>query len=139
MYGEGGGDVVFIDYEYSGWNPVGLDIANHFNAVPESCLIISNSFDVAKYYPTEEVRKHFLRNYFAARKHHLASDEKFIQACCRVIAEYSLAAELRWVIWAIVQAGHSPVDFDYLEYCYMRYWNGYIEYKDILQNWKSVL
>ena len=36
--------------------------------------------------------------------------------------------ELRWSVWAVVQAGLSPVDFDYLGYAKMRWEVGYCYY-----------
>jgi hypothetical protein len=41
----------------------------------------------------------------------------------------SQAAELRWVLWAVVQAALSPVDFDYLNYACLRFHSGYAKYK----------
>merc|ERR1719506_3165458 len=62
MYDEQSKDVRFIDYEYAQLGPAGLDLANHFNAVPEGMLIQDGCLDV-KRYPSAEIRRHFLKAY----------------------------------------------------------------------------
>ena len=69
-------------------------------------------------YPSEEVRAHFLRAYFAARGLDLPPDG--LALAQRLLQAMSVEAELRWVLWAVVQARASPVDFDYLEYAQQR-------------------
>jgi len=123
------GDMKFIDFEYAMNSWVGLDIANHFNAVPESCLILEDTFDVDKYYPNADVQKHFLKAYFEGRG--IDIDQDVVQAMLTVVLEFSMLAELRWVIWGVVQAGASPVDFDYLGYCEMRYEKGFLRYREM--------
>ena len=55
----------------------------------------------------------------------------FPVACCLIKQRCggSQAAELRWVLWAVVQAALSPVDFDYLNYACLRFHSGYAKYK----------
>lgn len=127
MHSEELRDVVFIDFEYALSTHVGLDIATHFNAVPESCLILGGAFDVEKYYPNRAVQTRFLRAYLEGRNIQPAED--LIEAMLKVLMDFTLLAELRWCIWAVVQAGSSPVDFDYLEYSRMRFEDGYQKYK----------
>ena len=47
------------------------------------------------------------------------------------VLKYCAVAELRWVVWAIIQASISPVDFDYLNYATERYEKGYKYYKGL--------
>uniref|UniRef100_A0A7S1F289 ethanolamine kinase n=1 Tax=Noctiluca scintillans TaxID=2966 RepID=A0A7S1F289_NOCSC len=129
MYSQEKDDLVFIDFEYASYNCVGFDIANHFNAVPESCLILDNTFDAKQYYPSRKVRHHWLRSYLAARGVD-GVDQDFLDACSQVILEFSLLAEIRWVIWAVLNAGHAAVDFDYLNYAKLRYCDGFLVYKE---------
>jgi len=35
-------------------------------------------------------------------------------------AAFSLASHLYWAVWALTQARHSPIDFDYLGYSSLR-------------------
>merc|ERR1740121_3523529 len=111
---------------------VGVDIANHFNAIPESCLILKNTFDVDAYYPKDDVQLKFLRAYLEKRG--MSVDEEVLAAMLGVILEFTLLAELRWVIWALVQAHKSPVDFDYLEYMRLRFEDGYLRYLEYLRD-----
>jgi len=127
MYSEGVRDVDFIDYEYSMRTCVGLDVANHFCAVPESCLILEDTFDVDKYYPSQALQRRWLSAYYAARRVEL--DEEVLDEMLKVVLDFALLAELRWVIWSVVQAGHSPVDFDYLDYGVMRFEQGFMNYR----------
>jgi len=127
MYSEEHGDVRFIDFEYAMNSYVGLDVANHFNAVPESCLILENTFDVDKYYPGPALQTTWLQAYLEARK--IPFDDDLLAALLKVVIEFSCLAELRWVVWGVVQAGSSPVDFDYLEYTKMRFEQGFLRYK----------
>uniref|UniRef100_A0A7S2N8T2 ethanolamine kinase n=1 Tax=Zooxanthella nutricula TaxID=1333877 RepID=A0A7S2N8T2_9DINO len=127
MYSEEAGDVVFIDFEYANSCCIGFDIANHYNAVPESCLILENKFDAEMYFPSGVQQRHWFQAYLEARG--IPADEELLGGLLRVVLEFSLFAELRWVIWSVVQAGHSPVDFDYLDYGVMRFEEGYMKYK----------
>lgn len=127
MYSEAEKDVSFIDFEYAMHSYVGLDIANHFNATPESCLILNDSFEPDKYYPSLELQKRFLCAYFEARG--VSLGEELLEEMLRVVLDFTLQAELRWVVWSVVQAGYSPVDFDYLAYGVMRFEDGYQQYK----------
>ncbi|CAM8908610.1 unnamed protein product [Rhodiola kirilowii] len=34
---------------------------------------------------------------------------------------YMLASHLYWALWSLIQAKMSPIDFDYLEYFFLRY------------------
>jgi len=132
MFSEKKKDVIFIDYEYGMTSYIGLDIANHFNAVPESCLILENTFDVDKYYPKTPIQRKFLVAYCEARK--IEINEEVLTAMQAVIQEFTMLAEQRWVIWGIVQAGTSPVDFDYLDYTKMRFEKGYLRYKELYES-----
>jgi ethanolamine kinase len=37
------------------------------------------------------------------------------------VAAYTLASHLYWIVWALVQATVSDIDFDYAEYARMRW------------------
>jgi len=127
MYSEAAGDVRFIDFEYAMYCHIGLDIANHFNAVPESCLILNDSFEPDKYYPSQKLQRKWIRAYLEARS--IPVDDELLEAVLVVVLDFALLAEIRWVVWSVVQAGYSPVDFDYLDYGVMRFEQGYLKYK----------
>eukprot|EP00405_Crypthecodinium_cohnii_P003822 CAMPEP_0194766376 /NCGR_PEP_ID=MMETSP0323_2-20130528/31130_1 /TAXON_ID=2866 ORGANISM="Crypthecodinium cohnii, Strain Seligo" /NCGR_SAMPLE_ID=MMETSP0323_2 /ASSEMBLY_ACC=CAM_ASM_000346 /LENGTH=391 /DNA_ID=CAMNT_0039697185 /DNA_START=9 /DNA_END=1184 /DNA_ORIENTATION=- len=132
MFSEERGDVVFIDFEYATHSYVGLDIANHFNAVPESCLILDDVFDADKYYPSQDHQRKWLRAYFSEVG--VEVSPTLMEELLIVLLDFALLAELRWVAWAVVQASCSPVDFDYLDYCRMRFEDGYLKYKQWRQD-----
>mmetsp|Transcript_131879 Transcript_131879/g.299823 ORF Transcript_131879/g.299823 Transcript_131879/m.299823 type:complete len:407 (-) Transcript_131879:133-1353(-) len=121
----------FIDFEYASVNSAGLDIANHFTAAPESYLITFGTLDPDKDFPKPEVIEKWMEFYFDGRAHPSAHDPVFLRNCREVTMGFVLAAELRWVIWGVIQAGYSPVaDFDYLDYCNQRFNRGYMKYKE---------
>jgi thiamine kinase-like enzyme len=108
----------FIDFEYAGYNYAGFDIANHFAAVCESHLIQTGNYEWSRF-PTEEVQLRFLRDYFG--------DNVQKETSLKLILAFAMLAELRWTLWALVQArtqkGES--DFDYFHYANERFRNGY--------------
>ena len=42
---------------------------------------------------------------------------------------FSLVAHQYWGVWALIQARHSPIDFDYFQYSKLR-WNEYYRRKE---------
>lgn len=110
-----------IDFEYGSYNFRGYDIANHFNEYA--------GFECDyTLYPDKDSQYHFFRHYLSPDNPELASESEleaiYIETNC-----YALASHLYWAFWAIVQAKYSPIDFDYLEYYFLRY-NEYKKQKD---------
>eukprot|EP00736_Rhodelphis_marinus_P008597 Rmarinus@m.2490 len=118
-------DVVFIDYEYGGYNPLAFDIANHFcewmydlrgeALVPQRHL-----------YPSEEQRKQFIRVYLGEE-----ASEETVEELSRTVQIYSYLSDLKWSLWAIVSAASSTIDFDYIEYASHRLVR-YFEHRDLI-------
>ncbi|CAE8655568.1 unnamed protein product [Polarella glacialis] len=122
MFSQEAGDVRLIDFEYAAVCYIGVDVANHFNAVPESYFNAGNRFEPETWYPSSLQQLNWLSAYMKERSLvDLELDRELGEALLQVVAQFALVAELRWVIWAVVQAGYSPVDFDYLEYATMRF------------------
>merc|ERR1712094_38613 len=97
-------------------------------------------FDVDKYFPSPAQQKAFLIAYFsedrlseALRALQLDDIDRLLDAFVRNLSPFVMVAEIRWVLWAVVQAGYSPVDFDYLDYANMRFYKGYHAYKGRMQ------
>ncbi|EQC31312.1 hypothetical protein SDRG_10915 [Saprolegnia diclina VS20] len=103
-------DVVFIDFEYSHYNPRGFDIGNHF---AEWCYFMHGPpdevGDVAMY-PSEADQRAFCAAYLKS------ADEAAIEALRLEANVYALAAHLYWATWAIVQSPKSSPAFDYFAY-----------------------
>lgn len=110
-----------IDFEYGSYNFRGYDIANHFNEYAGFECDYS-------LYPDKDSQYHFFRHYLSPDNPELASESEleaiYVETNC-----YALASHLYWAFWAIVQAKYSPIDFDYLEYYFLRY-NEYKKQKD---------
>lgn len=110
-----------IDFEYGSYNFRGYDIANHFNEYAGFECDYS-------LYPDKDSQYHFFRHYLSPDNPELASESEleavYVETNC-----YALASHLYWAFWAIVQAKYSPIEFDYLEYYFLRY-NEYKKQKD---------
>eukprot|EP00397_Hematodinium_sp_SG-2012_P036296 GEMP01039167.1.p1 GENE.GEMP01039167.1~~GEMP01039167.1.p1 ORF type:complete len:398 (+),score=91.62 GEMP01039167.1:90-1283(+) len=124
-----GEDMKIIDFEYSAYDFVGTDIANHFNAVPESFMIVQHTFDMAQF-PPVDTRRRFLQHYLEARGIALPSED-VLDAAAALCLRFSLVTELRWGLWAIIQVAHSALDFDYVSYARQRLL-AYDEFKSML-------
>ncbi|XP_071737227.1 probable ethanolamine kinase [Rutidosis leptorrhynchoides] len=103
----------FIDFEYGSYSYRGFDIGNHFNEYA--------GYDCDyTLYPTKDEQYHFFKHYLNPENPNEVSDEDlealFVETSC-----FMLASHLYWALWALIQAKISPIDFDYLNYFFMRY------------------
>lgn len=122
------GAVRLIDYEYAGYNYAGFDVCNHW------CEHAGFDFDLDAGYPRPRAQAEWLAAYAQARgaPRHLwdvASPESAAAAAtagaaldemARVANGFAVASDLWWGLWSLVQARHSPLDFDYLGYAAVR-------------------
>lgn len=109
IYTESKNRVTFIDYEYADYNYQAFDIGNHF---AEFAGI--DSVDYSRY-PTKEYQLEWLNEYL---KHYLNVDnvnDKDIQRLYVQVNQFALASHFFWSIWALIQAEHSTIDFDFAE------------------------
>jgi len=120
--------IKFVDFEYSSYDYISSDIANHFNAVPESYMIVRDCFDIA-YFPSHETRRLFFESYIKDKEVSSEVIDMAVNLCLR----FSLITELRWGLWAVVQAGHSDVDFNYVQYAQQRF-KAYEHFKSIVRS-----
>ena len=84
------------------------------------------SFDTALY-PTPKAQLHFLASYFFARGLPALPDSA-AQFALRLLVALSAENELRWVVWGLLQAQLSSMDFNYSDYAAQR-WSCYCTYK----------
>ncbi len=109
--------VHLIDYEYSGYCPRGFDMANHWYE--------HSGFetDFTKAYPSQEVKQHFIEEYFQLRVSDVYHDPNFhshSDAICKEVERYVAVSDLIWYFWSIIKSGDSQADFDYLDYACTR-------------------
>ncbi|XP_071729516.1 probable ethanolamine kinase [Rutidosis leptorrhynchoides] len=113
MFNDDEEKLYFIDFEYASYNYRGFDIGNHFNEYA------GKDCDYTLY-PTKDEQYHFFRNYLNPKDPNEVSDEDlealFVETSC-----YMLASHLYWALWALIQAKSSSIDFDFLNYFFMRY------------------
>ncbi|CAG0900583.1 unnamed protein product [Darwinula stevensoni] len=114
IYSKKSSSVTFIDYEYGGLNYQAFDIGNHF------CEYAGvEDVDYSRY-PDRDLQLKWLRLYLMAFKNYSGQDEKFaeeeVESLYVQVNQFSLAANLFWGIWAIIQAHHSLLDFDFLRW-----------------------
>eukprot|EP00741_Cyanophora_paradoxa_P020817 tig00021312_g20096.t1 len=84
-----------IDYEYGKGAPRGFDIGNHFQ-------------EYAGFEP-----------YFLEATGREATGTE-LDEMYREVTRWGLLAHVYWGVWAVVQARHSAIDFDYLSYAKLR-------------------
>eukprot|EP00667_Euglena_gracilis_P013493 EG_transcript_13928 len=112
-----------IDFEYGCYNHRAFDIANHF--------VEYAGFDAdwGRWHPNDAQMLVFLRVYVqqavaAGRLPAFASpatEAAFQQELLRWVQRFCLASHLFWGFWSIIQARHSPIDFDFLNYSRTRF------------------
>lgn len=115
--------ITIIDYEYSSYNPVAFDMANHFcEMVADYHTDAPHLLDYNKY-PGLEERQRFLRIYLSSSGSQVSDHE--VQQLCEDVEKYTLASHLFWGLWGIISQHVNEIDFDYLEYGrqrFQQYW-----------------
>ncbi|XP_046394265.1 ethanolamine kinase [Ischnura elegans] len=141
--------VTFIDYEYADYNYQGFDIGNHFNEFAGV-----DDVDYSRY-PSKEFQLPWLRVYLEAFKEasyskkqksiengtpdherQMKVSEREVHDLYTQVNKFSLASNLFWGVWALIQAEHSTIDFDFLGYGAARI-NQYLAMKDTFLNLKA--
>jgi len=106
---EGTGEVRFIDYEYGDAGHAAFDVANHFGEYA------GFDSDFARGYPDAATRRDFASAYLGSTTATVLDDfDAFVRF-------FTLVDHLWWGAWAVVQARHSPIDFDFMEYARLRF------------------
>lgn len=101
--------VRFIDYEYGDTGFAAFDLANHF------CEYAGFDSDFARGFPDAAVRADVVGAYLGA-----ASSPAAFADFDRLVRFFVLVDHLWWGSWAVVQARHSPIDFDFMDYARLR-------------------
>ncbi|XP_027094274.1 probable choline kinase 2 [Coffea arabica] len=115
--------ITFIDYEYSSYNPIAYDIANHFcEMVADYHTDTPHILDYNKY-PGLEERQKFVREYLSSAGHEPTDAE--VKQLTINVEKYTLANHLFWGLWGIISAYVNNIDFDYMGYArqrFQQYW-----------------
>ena len=106
-----------VDLEYASWNFAAFDIANHFL---ECC-----GFECQWHrFPTLEQRRTFLRAYLTGvrkgKEGGRGVEEREVDEWDEKVRGFLTLSHLWWGIWAVLQAKHSTISFDYLKYSALR-------------------
>uniref|UniRef100_A0A8C9GBP5 ethanolamine kinase n=1 Tax=Piliocolobus tephrosceles TaxID=591936 RepID=A0A8C9GBP5_9PRIM len=95
--------IYFIDFEYSCPMERAFDIANHFNEYAGFACEWS-------LLPNNKEEYYFIKNYLNTQ------DKTLINQLIDEIQPFYLASHITWGLWALLQAIHSPIDFDFTNY-----------------------
>ncbi|KAK6928948.1 hypothetical protein RJ641_005153 [Dillenia turbinata] len=116
--------ITLIDYEYTSYNPIAYDIANHFcEMAADYHTDTPHILDYSKY-PGLEERQRFLAVYLSHSGHKPSDLE--MEELTQDIEKYTLASHLLWGLWGIISDHVNDIDFDYKEYARQRfqeYWS----------------
>lgn len=104
---EATGAVRFIDFEYADRSPAAFDLANHL------CEYTGFASDFERDFPRRPTRRALVAAY-------LGAEGPQVDDWLDVVDRMVLIDHLFWGVWAVVQAAHSPIDFDFLRYAELR-------------------
>ncbi|KAH7883837.1 kinase-like protein [Phlebopus sp. FC_14] len=123
--------IVVVDFEYAGPNPLAFDIANHFHEwTADYGSSTPHVLDQSRY-PTAEERRNFYRAYLL-QSSSSSTDATMLEAVSeaslaqldRQVRIWSPASHGMWAIWGIVQAKDNVekgmAEFDYIGYAKRR-------------------
>ncbi|CAO3609509.1 unnamed protein product [Cunninghamella echinulata] len=128
------GDLVLVDFEYSGYNTRGFDLANHF---------VEWRYDyhgkqpaaMTEPFPTDEEQLRFIQAYMDTNKKELGIDENIsfeeVQQEAKV---WLMAVHVSWGLWGLIQASLSEIDFDYFYYSMERL----NQFREYLVRWNNL-
>ncbi|CAH1971260.1 unnamed protein product [Acanthoscelides obtectus] len=105
---DGGKEVGFIDYEYAAFNYQAFDIGNHFTEYAGL-----DDMDYARY-PDKMLQTDWLRTYLTEYLGCEPSQAQ-IERLYVQVNKFSLLSHVFWGVWALIQAEHSYIDFDYIK------------------------
>ncbi|GAB0096001.1 Ethanolamine kinase [Sergentomyia squamirostris] len=107
--------VTFIDYEYAAYNYQAFDIGNHFN---EFVGIDEIDYSI---YPSRDFQMKWLRVYLETFSHPQTISQSDLNRLYVQVNKFALASHLFWTVWSLIQAEHSTIDFDFVQYAEIRY------------------
>ncbi|XP_057541078.1 probable choline kinase 2 isoform X1 [Amaranthus tricolor] len=115
--------ITIIDYEYSCYNHVAFDIANHFCEMAADYHSETPHLMDYNKYPGLEERQRFLRIYLSSSGEEPSDHE--VEQLLEDVEKFTLASHLFWGLWGIISKHVNDIEFDYLEYGrqrFQQYW-----------------
>ncbi|KAK9878895.1 hypothetical protein WA026_003724 [Henosepilachna vigintioctopunctata] len=110
IYNEARNKVSFIDFEYACFNYQPFDIGNHF---AEYAGV--GNVDYSRY-PKKSLQLDWLKYYLMEYKEISKVSEYEIEELYVQVNKFVLMSHLLWFSWALIQAEHSYIDFDFIKY-----------------------
>ena len=113
-----------IDFEYAGFNPRAVDMANTFL---EHCDMNNIKPNYEAEYPSVQLQNDFIQSYIRhltflttdnvlEHAKDVLEEEMFLKNARQIVGQYTLMSHLSWSVWSIIQSQVSDIDFDYLAY-----------------------
>ena len=117
---DGSNELVIVDFEYSGYNYRGFDLANHFCEWAYDYHAHEPHKMKHNLYPTTREQDNFLRAYLEVERgsRNVEGDEMEAELAQRRLEcdVFSLTSHVLWGLWGILQHYQSRIQFDYLQY-----------------------
>ncbi|KAI8637450.1 kinase-like domain-containing protein [Parasitella parasitica] len=107
-------ELVVIDFEYAGYNPRAVDIANHFCEWMYDYHSDDSATMHLNQYPSFEEQSLFLASYLHTQ------NDALVRELQKEVDQWKMACHLFWGLWGLVQASQSEIDFDYFKYSMQR-------------------
>lgn len=120
--------ILFIDYEYAGFNSRGYDLGNHFCEWMADYHCATQPHILRRHcFPTFQEREHFLEAYLKAQDRlsgKIVAQKTRTQELIdlhRESTDFVLVSHIYWGLWAVIQARNSEIEFDYCRYALQRF------------------
>ena len=113
IYTEENQKVTFIDYEYAEPNHQAFDIGNHFSEFPGIGSDLENAINYSKY-PSREFQLQWLKVYLQEFRGSSNVTDDDIEILFKQVNKFALASHFLWTCWALIQAEHSTINFDFV-------------------------
>ncbi|CAG8487598.1 8420_t:CDS:2 [Paraglomus occultum] len=114
---DGTNELVIVDFEYSGYNYRGFDLANHFCEWAYDYHSEEPHKMKPDLYPTILEQNNFLRAYLEVEKKSRNDKIEVELAQRRLECDvFSLTSHVLWGLWGVLQHYQSQIPFEYLPY-----------------------
>lgn len=110
------GELVIVDFEYAGYNPLAFDLANHFVEWMYNYHGDHPAEPIAEYFPSKEQRLRFLNAYIGDEP--IGQSVEELDECTLA---WTMAGHLQWALWGVIQYSQSEIDYDYHLYSKSRF------------------
>ncbi|EJT42203.1 EKI1-like protein [Saccharomyces kudriavzevii IFO 1802] len=102
-------DLIIIDFEYAGANPVAFDLSNHMNEWMHNYNDAQSFKSHTDKYPKEEDILTFAQSYINhMNENRVEINSQEVKNLYNLIIEWRPCAQLYWCLWALLQSGKLP-------------------------------